>query len=51
LLGGLDWWPQAYGNGKMYRYYSSKALTPALQKQIKGVEPLKENEWMMVIFE
>ena len=51
LLGGLDWWPQAYGNGKMYRYYSSKALTPALQKQIKGVEALKENEWVMVIFE
>ena len=51
LLGGLDWWPQAYGNGKMYRYYSSKALTPAFQKQIKGAEPLKENEWVMVIFE
>jgi hypothetical protein len=35
----------------MYRYYSSKALSPALQKQIEGVEALKETPWIMVIFE
>ena len=51
LLGGLDWWPQAYGNGKMYRYYFSKALSPALQKQIKGVESLKETPWICVMLE
>lgn len=53
LLGGIDWWPQTYQDGKMYRYYSSKLLKehPALQKQIEGVEALEENQWMLVIFE
>ena len=53
LLGGIDWWPQTYQDGKMYRYCSSALIKehPALQKQIEGVEALKENPWVMVIFE
>ena len=53
LLGGMDWWPQTYQDGKMYRYHSSTLIKehPALQKQIEGVEALKENPWVMVIFE
>ena len=51
LFEGIDWWPQTYRDGKMYRYYFSKALSPALQKQIKGVESLKEDEWICVMLE
>ena len=53
LFEGIDWWPQTYRDGKMYRYCSSALIKehPALQKQIEGVEALKENPWIMVIFE
>ena len=53
LFEGLDWWPQTYQDGKMYRYCSSALIKehPALQKQIEDVEALKENPWIMVIFE
>ena len=53
LFEGMDWWPQTYRDGKMYRYHSSTFIKehPALQKQIEGVEALKENPWVMVIFE
>ena len=53
LLGGVDWWPQAYQDGKCYRYYPLKALAeyPELMKRIEGVEELKGNEWVLVILE
>ena len=51
LLGGMDWWPQTYQDGKMYRYCSSALIKEALQKQIKGVESLKEDEWICVMLE
>ena len=53
LFEGIDWWPQTYRDGKMYRYHSSTFIKehPALQKQIEGVESLKETPWVMVIFE
>lgn len=53
LFEGIDWWPQTYRDGKMYSYHSSTFIKehPALQKQIEGVESLKETPWVMVIFE
>jgi hypothetical protein len=53
LLGGMDWWPQTYQDGKMYRYYSSALIKehPALQKQIDAVESLKETPWICVMLE
>ena len=53
LLEGMDWWPQTYQDGKMYRYYYSTLIKehPALQKQIDAVESLKENPWICVMLE
>ena len=53
LLEGMDWWPQTYQDGKMYRYYYSTFIKehPALQKQIDAVESLKENPWICVMLE
>ena len=52
-LGGIDWWPRTYQDGKCYRYYLLETLKkhPALLKQIEGVETLKGNEWILVIVE
>ena len=53
LLGGMEWWPQAYQDGKLYRYCSSKLLKehPSLLEQVEGLEDLKDSEWIMVILE
>ena len=53
LLEGMDWWPQTYRDGKMYRYHSSTFIKehPALQKQLEGVGALEENQWILVMLE
>ena len=53
LLGGVDWWPQAYRDGKSYRYYPLNELKkyPELMKRIEGTEELKGSEWILVMLE